>query len=245
MFRFSRLAVVLVALVALAGSPARAGDADPARIVAAWHDLLSGDEMTAARAILSLSSTPKETVEFLRSNMLSLKVDKGQLTDLVKRLGDRDYHTREAAQRELVAYGRTIRTELEEVRTAVGTLNAEAQDRVRRVLSRIRIAEEDEKALTAGNPLLQPNAQPYINYVGNPARPQVFINGKPVDLTPRVITLSGPPPMYLRAARAIAVLEHIGTPDAAGVLDAVAQGEITAPPTRQAQEALARLKAKK
>jgi hypothetical protein len=111
------------------------------------------------------------------------------------------------------------------------------------VLGRIRIAEEDEKALTEGSPLAK--GQPYVNYVGNPPQPRVFVNGKPIDLTPRLITVAGPPPMYLRAARAIAVLEFIGTPDAVLVLEAVAQGDVAAPPTRQAQQALARLKAKR
>ncbi len=238
MFRLPRLAVAL-ALFAPTLSPA----ADAPRADVAWHDLLSQDETTAARAVLALSATPKETVEFLREKMHSLKADKGQLLGLVKQLGDRDYHVREAAQKELVSYGRTIRVELEEARTAATSLNLEAQDRVRRVLSRIRIAEEDEKALTEGNPLMKPGVQPYINYVGN--QPRVFVAGKQLDLTPRLIAVAGPPPMYLRAARAIAVLEHIASPEAVQVLEAVAQGESGIPPTRQAQDALARLKARK
>ena len=112
------------------------------------------------------------------------------------------------------------------------------------MLGRIRIAEADEKALAEGDPLLKGgNAYPQVSRVGNQWR--ISINGKPVDLTPRVITVAGPPPMYLRAARAIAVLEFIGTPDAVRLLHTVAAGEATAPPTRQAQAALERLKTKK
>lgn len=238
MIRLPRLAVVLALL-----APATVPAADPARIPEFWHELLSADESVAARAVLALSATPTETVEFLRANALALTADKGQLMGLVRQLGDRDYHVREAAQRELLAYGHTIRGELDEARRSAATLNLEARDRVRRVLGRIRIAEEDEKALTEGSPLAK--GQPYVNYVGNPPQPRVFVNGKPIDLTPRLITVAGPPPMYLRAARAIAVLEFIGTPDAVLVLEAVAQGDIAAPPTRQAQQALARLKAKR
>jgi len=237
MVRLPRLAVVLALF-----APAVSVAADPARIPDLWHELLTQDESAAARAVLALSATPKETTDFLQQNLLSLKADKGQLAVLVRQLGDRDYHVREAAQRELLAFGRTIRSELEAARATAQ--NLEAQDRIGRVLGRIRVAEEDEKALAEGDPLLKGgNAYPQVSRVGNQWR--ISINGKPVDLTPRVVVVAGPPPMYLRAARAIAVLEFIGTPDAVRLLHTVADGEPAAPPTRRAREALARLKGRR
>jgi hypothetical protein len=50
-----------------------------------------------------------------------------------------------------------------------------------------------------------------------------------------------PPPAWLRAARAIAVLENIATPEARQLLESLAAGERDALPTREAKAALERL----
>jgi hypothetical protein len=47
---------------------------------------------------------------------------------------------------------------------------------------------------------------------------------------------------WVRAARAVAVLEQIGTPEAKKILEALTDGESEALPTKAAQEALERLK---
>ena len=66
-----------------------------------------------------------------------------------------------------------------------------------------------------------------------------------LKLTPKIIEKLPPPPTWVRAGRAIGVLEFVGTAEAVKVLEAVALGEDNAPPTKQAQDALARLKRKK
>jgi RNA polymerase sigma factor (sigma-70 family) len=50
-----------------------------------------------------------------------------------------------------------------------------------------------------------------------------------------------PPPAWLRAARAVAVLENIATPEARQLLESLAAGERDALPTREAKAALERL----
>jgi hypothetical protein len=50
-----------------------------------------------------------------------------------------------------------------------------------------------------------------------------------------------PPPAWLRAARAIAVLENIASPEARQLLESLARGEQDALPTKEAKEALQRL----
>jgi hypothetical protein len=46
---------------------------------------------------------------------------------------------------------------------------------------------------------------------------------------------------WVRAVRAIALLEHIGTSEARAILERLASGEAEALPTEQARAALARL----
>jgi hypothetical protein len=76
---------------------------------------------------------------------------------------------------------------------------------------------------------------------------QVFINGKAVNTEAKTVVIErpGPPAGWVRAARGIAVLEHVNTPEAVKLLEQMALGEDAAPPTKQAQDALARLKRKK
>src|SRR5262249_26271745 len=50
-----------------------------------------------------------------------------------------------------------------------------------------------------------------------------------------------PPPAWLRAARAVGVLETIATPEARQLLQSLAKGELNALPTKEAKAALERL----
>ena len=52
----------------------------------------------------------------------------------------------------------------------------------------------------------------------------------------------GPPSGWVRAVRAVNLLEHMGTPEAQEILRAIAAGESDALPTVAAREALERLK---
>jgi hypothetical protein len=56
-----------------------------------------------------------------------------------------------------------------------------------------------------------------------------------------IVAPPSPPKDWTRAARAIAILEHIGTPEARAVLKTMSDGVAEAPPTRAASEALDRL----
>jgi hypothetical protein len=80
-----------------------------------------------------------------------------------------------------------------------------------------------------------------VSIQNNGGQIKIVIDGKPIDLTPRVIEKPGSRPTWLRAARANAVLEHIGTPEALAVLKAMATGEANLLPTKSAQEAIQRL----
>jgi hypothetical protein len=70
-----------------------------------------------------------------------------------------------------------------------------------------------------------------------------MIDGQVIDLN--AVGQPAPPPrpntQWLRAARAVALLETIATPEAQRVLEHLAGGEAEAPPTQQAKAALERL----
>jgi hypothetical protein len=52
---------------------------------------------------------------------------------------------------------------------------------------------------------------------------------------------AGPPRSWVRAARAVGILEHINTPEARQLLQELADGEADALPTVEAKAALERL----
>lgn len=228
-------------VVLFAAGPAPAADPSPA-LEAAWADLLSPDEAKATRAALAFAATPAESVAFLKARVRPVKRDQAALAKLFTDLADGDFKVREAAQQDLAYYGKFIKADLEK---AADTLDAEGKDRVKRLLDRIA-AEEKEKnpPKEVPNPF---NGNGGINMgitVVNGVR-TVTINGQPLDLTPKVVKPLPPPAGWVRAGRAIGVLEFLGTKDAVAVLEAVSLGEEAAPPTTQAQDALARLKRKK
>ena len=229
--------------LAVAADPPAVKDATP--FAAAWQDMLSADEAKATRAACLFVSKPKEGVEFIASKLNPVKADPKRLEQLTAELGDKDFATRDAAQQELDYLGKFAKADLEKaLKTAT---NAEAKERLTKLLGRIEAYDRQEKIMEG-----KAEADPV------PARPgrgggvsvsiingQVMINGQPVNTAPRLVEKIAPPSAWTRAARAIGVLEFVGTPEAVKLLEAVSLGEDNAPPTKLAQDALARLKRKK
>ena len=235
------LAVLLLALPAFADDPPKAKFDSP--LDAAWKDLLSPDEAVATRAALTLATQP-DAVQFLADKLRPVKSDRKLLTKLFADLGDRDFRTREAAHIELEYFGRFIRSELDA--EAKATEVPEVKERIGKLITQIDNREKLDKMKDE-----KPAAAP-----ANPGRGgasvsimngRVFINGQEVtpNAKPVVIEKPGPPAAWVRAGRGVGVLEHLGTPEAVTLLERIALGEDNAPPTKQAQDALARLKRKK
>ncbi len=237
----SWLKVVRVSAVALgllvAVGAARADDKKAAPdAAAAWTDLASPDEIKAARALLALSETPKETVAFLADHLKPVKADKSAIAQLVKDLDSDDVKVRDAASRELEYLGKYAKPELE--RYLEKPPSPEVKKRLGNVLDKV---PSDEKT-PAAMPQIKGRSVGVSNVGGNIT---IMIDGKPLDLT----TLAPPPPPppnpgWVRAARATVILEHIGTPEARQVLERLADGEKEAAPTKAAREALERLRGK-
>ncbi len=240
------LVALLFAVPALA-----ADDPKPAPLDAAWRDLLSADDATATRAALVLSAD-KGGVEFLAAKLKPVKADKKLLARLVADLSDTDFKTREAAEADLSYYGAFIKTELTDALKEAES--EEAKARLKKLTEAIAVREKLEKLKADKEKPEDPAPAPgkfgggggvSISTVNGQTR--ITINGKVIDPDPKpvVIEKPGPPAAWVRAGRAVGVLEFSGTPEAVKVLEQLALGEDTAPPTKQAQDALARLKRKK
>jgi hypothetical protein len=241
----SAVAVLLLALPAFADDPPKAKLDSP--LDTAWKDLLSPDEAVATRAALTLATQP-EAVKFLTDKLRPVKVDKKLLAKLFADLGDRDFRTREAAQAELEYFGRFIKSEMDA--EAKATEVAEVKERLGKLLGGIEAREKIEQLKDGKEEKAEQPPPGNLGRRGGSVsivNGRVFINGKEVDpnAKPVVIERPGPPAGWVRAGRGIGVLEHLATPDAVKLLEQIALGEDNAPPTKQAQDALARLKRKK
>lgn len=238
----SAVAVLLLALPVFADDPPKAKLDSP--LDAVWKDLLSADEAVATRAALTIATQPKdEAVKFLAEKLRPVKADKKLLSKLFADLGDRDFRTREAAQTELEYFGRFIRSELDA--EAKATEVPEVKERLVKLISQIEHREKLEKMKDEKPEPAAPNPGGRGASVSI-MNGRVFINGQEVtpNAKPVVIEKPGTPAAWVRAGRGIGVLEHLGTPEAVALLEKIALGEDNAPPTKQAQDALARLKRK-
>jgi hypothetical protein len=231
-FRAALLLLVVPAFAVAQESP----------LPAAWQDLLSADESKAARAVCLIASQPKEGVAFLSAKLFPLKAEPKRIAKLVADLGSKDYATRDDAQTELEYLGKFVKQELEAAQKEV--TSAEAKARLTKLLGRIAAYELSDKAnaATPEKPVITGRS---VSVRSGGGKIDIIIDGKPLELTPTVIEKLPPPPTWVRAGRAIGVLEFVATPDAVKLLETLSLGDDNAPPTKLAQDALARLKRKK
>lgn len=240
--RSALAALLLLAPVALAADLPKAAPVTP--IESAWKDLLSTDDAKATSAALTLATQPKgDVVAFLAKNLRPVKADKKLLNRLLNDLGDKEPALYEPAAEELAYYGRFIKEELKAEAKDSG--NPLVKERAGKLVADIEAREKlekkaDDEKKEEEQPAVGGGRGTSVSVVNG----KVFINGKPVDTSGKTVVIErpGPPAGWVRAARGIAVLEHVGTPEAVKLLEEMALGEDTAPPTKQAQDALARLK---
>jgi RNA polymerase sigma factor (sigma-70 family) len=225
---------------------AKADSAPPAaaaddKTSAAWADLSGTDDVKVARAILTLGATPKETVQFLKDNLYPVKADAKRVEKLIADLDSDKYPVREAAAQQLEYLGKCIKTELE--KAAADGKSEEVKRRAKQLLERL---PSDGKKKDPAGPGVGKNGAQNVQVQNNNGQIRIIVNGAVIDPNapaPAAKMLpTGPSPMWIRATRAIAILEHVGTPEATQLLEAIAGGEADALPTQQAKAALARMK---
>jgi WD40 repeat protein len=164
--------------------------ADPDPGDALWLALASADPKQAGKALNGLVARPDVAVPLLAEMVVpEMAPPADRVKAAVAALGDREFKVREAAEKQLRAWGDLAANELT---AAEATANAEQGERIRRLLDALDGEETDGERL--------------------------------------------------RLLRAVEVLERIGSPAAKAVLDKLGTGAAASAVTREAKEALTRLK---
>jgi hypothetical protein len=210
----------------------------PARL---WEDLASTDEARASRALLALAARPKVATAYLKEQLKPVKVNEDALKKLIAQMDNDDFAVRAAATKLLTAeadyLGRFARPFLE--KTLKGGPSQEVKKRIETILELLPRDPRDQAKDPPREPVLRGRS---VAVSSNNGAIQIIIDGKPLDLSTMVLAVPPRPnTQWLRAARAVALLESLDTPEARSILESLASGELDAPPTRDAKAALERL----
>jgi hypothetical protein len=201
-----------------------------------WADLATADEVKVALAILSLSKNPNEALAYLKQNLPAVKADPKRVAQLVADLDSNQFAVRQKAVEGLEYLGKYIKEDLEKALAKGPPI--ETKQRLQELLDRMPKPVKDPKPL----PPQKPGQGISVSVTTVNGQQQILVNGVPVGGAPAgPATPVGPPMSWVRAVRAIALLEHIGTSEAKQILETLASGEEDALPTQQAKAALERL----
>jgi hypothetical protein len=237
MYRAAASGIMALGLLLAANSGRATAEPPPEaqnRIASLWAELSSPDDGKAARAVLALARTPKETMAYIQENLRPVKDDPIKVAGWIADLDDDQIAVRAKATRELEYLGKCIKPHLEQALQNKPSL--ETATRIKDLLDKMPKPPEKAKP-----PVMIPEK---INSVAI-ANGKVKLNGIPLeDLVTPILppAPSGPPSQWIRAARAVALLEHIGTAEARTMLEDLAKGEADAIPTMEAAAALERMK---
>jgi hypothetical protein len=224
---FSVLFALMVSLVVAA--PARENkEAKKKELEALWADL-SLDDPTATTAVLKLFKQPAHAVPFLREKLRPLKLSAARCRQLLKHLGSNDEKTWKAAWDELDYLDPRLAIDLPTLMNEV-TANP-ARTRMVELCSGRKadsLLGEDVRLSRVGD-----DGYNFRSKGAWWAEHRIDRIGKSYWNLKRAWT---------RAARAIALLEQIGTAEAKTILEQMATGHADAFPTKAAKESLKRLK---
>ena len=232
-----RIVIALVlALGFLDGSSLAAAD-QPAKSTPLenfWADLASADDVTATRAILAMSKKPAESLAYLKENLPVVTADPKRVAKLIADLDSNQFPVRQKAAEELEYLGKFIKDDLEKALAAAAGI--ETKQRLQQLVDKLPKKVEEPKPAQAQ----RGGANVAVIVVNGQQR--ILVNGVPVDGAGKPPAAAVGPSMYwVRAVRAIALLEHLGTPEAKQLLEQLAGGEAEALPTETAKAALGRL----
>ena len=214
------------------GDPPPAKPAEPSRDVL-WADLEKEEEI-ATRALLKFADSPNETVAYFAEVMKPLKVDADWVQVRLMRLGNKaDDEVWRGAFEELEYFDPRLAIDLETLMKDV--TDPPARQRLVEVLSGRDVDSLKGKPIT-----LRGVGQDGFNFFDGQGS---WWAEHKVDRL-NTYAWGNTKKKWTRAVRAIALLEHIGSPEATAVLKAMASGHVDARPTKSAKEALARLAAK-
>jgi hypothetical protein len=209
-----------------------------ASLEARWADLGNTDEGKATRALLALAATPKETTAYLKDNLKPVKADPDRVKQLLKALDSPTFVVRNQAMMELEYYNKYIKSDLEAA--LKGNAGVETRMRIQQLLDKLPKEKKEEPK----QPMPRPGAGKSISVMTINGQTTILIDGQPIDFSKMgpPTPPPGPPQQWLRAVKAVTLLEHLATPEAREILQSIGNGESDALPTIAAKEALGRLK---
>jgi hypothetical protein len=236
----SRRAAVLGLLaggagVAPAAAPVPAAEGNR-ELESLWADLAK-DELTASRALLKLAGK-REAVAFLKGKLKPLTIDEKRVRGYLADLASEDEKVWKPAVEELEYFDPRLAIDL-------GTLMDDVTDRVARARL-VALLSGDRSA----DDLLKSNKPILLRQHGGKNGEDVYFNffcegswwaEAKVGSINKEAGWGNRRKYWTRAVRAVVLLEHIGTPEAAAVLKDLATGHADAQPTRAAKAAVARL----
>ncbi len=225
------VSIGLFALPAVAAPVPADKEAKKKELDSLWAELYK-DEPAAAHALLKLFKQPDHAVPYLKAKLQPLKLDADRCRQLLKELGSDDEKTWKAAREELDYFDPRLALDLQALMNEV--TEKPARTRMVELLS-----TRDADSLAGQDVSIMPVGNDGFNFRSN--------NGS-WWAEHKIERIGGsqwnPKPAWRRAARGVAVLEQIATPEAVKVLDGLADGHPDATPTKAAKESLERLKKK-
>jgi hypothetical protein len=213
------------------GKPAPAADQ---KSMEDWWLGLEKDEPEASRSLLKLADRRDAAVTFLKGKMKPLTLDAERLDGLLDKLASEDEQVWKPAFEELEYFDPRLAIDLETLMDIVG--DAPRRQRMVAVMSGREPATLEGKKVElrkfgggGHNFLSTPGGSWWAEFDIS------LINAKSWSQTHK---------KWTRAVRAIALLEHLGTPNAIAILKDMAGGHHLAQPTREAAKAIERMDGK-
>lgn len=219
-----------------------------------WAMLIVPDEAVSSRALLELTARPKkDVIPFLADRLKPLKLTAERAKQLLTDLGDDKEEVAKAAFDELSYFDPLLALDMEGIVKA-----AEGKTRLQRLAALLQRGGDEVEGihkfvwcdlkymnLAAG---AAPEKHAF-DVRSDPNKPVGFKNYMDrkgyqgnVLMTFEYSLTTKHRPEWRRLTRALMLLEHINTPEAVKVLDAMATGHPDAGPTIAAKDALERLK---
>ncbi len=197
---------------------------------AAWADLLSVDEQTAGRALLRIASHRDDASEYLKDKLQPLKLTKERATQLLTDLGGEDEKVARKAFEEFSYF---------DPRLALG-------DKELRDVLLNKSASRQLGAIVCDLPI---NAMSGTKWHWHSPDNKVFrfncgeaVCNRDAAISVDLIGTIDRKASWVRAIRAVVVLEFVDTPKARAILDELATGHPDAAPTKSAKLACDRLR---
>ena len=203
--------------------------AEKKELEALWADLYK-DEPDASTAVLEMFKQPDKAVPFLKAKLRPLKLDAARCKQLLKYLGNKEENVWRAAWDEL---------DYQDPRLAIDLLTlmkdvSETPTRTRMV----ELCSQMEADSLAGKDVqIRPVGNEGFNFTDGKGSWWAEHRIDRIGKFSRHSKLS-----WVRATRAVVILEQIGSAEAEKVLEQMADGHPDAFPTKAAKESLKRLK---